>query len=207
MLIERSKLLRRGLLVEYVSVAWITVESIVAVSAGFLAGSLALLAFGGDSFIELISSYAVLTYLKRTLKTPKASRSELGTEKIERITSFLLISLIPIIAVGGVYSYFSRIEPESSLAGIAIGVGAVVIMPILWVQKRRIGREANCLPLSIDAAESATCFFMSLALLGGLLVNYFLDLPWIDYFATAIILAFVMKEAAESHREVMEKPG
>ena len=111
------------------------------------------------------------------------------------------------ITVGGVYSYLSGIEAESSLAGIAVALGAVVIMPILWVQKRRIGGEANCLPLSIDAVESATCFFMSVALLGGLLVNYFLDLPWIDYFATAIILAFVMKEAAESHREVMEKAG
>ena len=182
-----------------------TVESLVAVSAGFLAGSLALLAFGGDSFIELISSYAVLTYLKRTLKNPKASRSELGTEGVEQVTVLLLISLIPMIIVGGVYSYLSGIEAESSLAGIAVALGAVVIMPILWVQKRRIGGEANCLPLSIDAVESATCFFMSVALLGGLLVNYFLDLPWIDYFATAIILAFVMKEAAESHREVMKE--
>lgn len=78
-------------------------------------------------------------------------------------------------------------------------------MPILWAEKKRIGKDANCLPLSIDAVESATCFFMSLALLGGLLVNYFLDLPWIDYVATAIILAFVAREAAESLREVMGK--
>lgn len=85
------------------------VESLVAVSAGFLAGSLALLAFGGDSFIELISSYAVLTYLKRTLRNPEASPSELGTEKVERVTALILISLIPMIAVGGIYSYFSRI--------------------------------------------------------------------------------------------------
>lgn len=182
-----------------------TVETLVAVSAGFLAGSLALLAFGGDSFIELISSYAVLTYLKRTLKNPKAGRSELGTVRVERITALLLVSLIPMIAVGGVYSYLSGVEPESSLAGITVGVGAAVIMPILWAEKRRIGREANCLPLSIDAVESATCFFMSVVLLGGLLINYFLDLPWIDYAATAIILAFVAKEATESLGEIMRK--
>lgn len=181
------------------------VESLVAIGAGLIAGSLALLAFGGDSFIELISSYAVADYIRKLLRNPTASRGELGSEQVERLTALLLISLVPMIALGGVYSYLSRIEPESSLAGIAVAVGAVVIMPILWFEKRRIGKEADCLPLSIDAVESATCFFMSVALLSGLLVNYFLNLPWIDYVATAIILAFVAKEASKSLRKVMKK--
>lgn len=200
-------LLRRGLWVEYVSLAWMLVESLVAIGAGLIAGSLALLAFGGDSFIELISSYAVADYIRKLLRNPTASRGELGAEQVERLTALLLISLIPMIALGGVYSYLSRIEPESSLAGIAVAAGAVVIMPILWFEKRRIGKEADCLPLSIDAVESATCFFMSVALLSGLLVNYILNLPWIDYVATAIILAFVVKEASESIREVMKRAG
>lgn len=202
---ERNSLLRRGLLVEYLSLAWMSVEGLVAMSAGFLTGSLAMLAFGGDSFIELISSYAVLTYLRKTLRNPTGSRRELATQRVEHVTALLLVALIPMIALGGAYSYLYGVEPESSLAGIAVAVGAVVIMPVLWVQKRRIGREANCVPLSIDAAESATCFFMSTALLSGLLINYFLNLPWIDYVATTIILAFVGKEAAESLREVTRK--
>jgi len=74
-------------------------------------------------------------------------------------------------------------------------------MPILWIQKRMIGRETNCVHLSIDAIESATCFLLALALLGGLLVNYLFRIGWIDYLATVIILAFVGKESLEAIRE------
>jgi divalent metal cation (Fe/Co/Zn/Cd) transporter len=191
--------------VEYASLAWMLVESLVAISGGLIAGSLALLAFGGDSFVELISSYAVAVYIRNLLKSPDATSREVGSEQVERFTTLLLISLIPMIALGGVYSYLSRIEPQSSLVGIAIASGAVVIMPVLWFEKRRIGKQADCRPLSIDAIESATCFLMSVALLGGLLVNYFLHIPWIDYGATVIILAFVAKEAAESLTEFGKK--
>ena len=197
-MVSRITLLRRGLWVEYASLAWMLVESLVAISGGLIAGSLALLAFGGDSFIELISSYVVAVYIRNLLRNPEATRREVGSEQVERFTTLLLISLIPMIALGGVYSYLSRIEPQSSLAGIAVASGAVVIMPILWFEKKRIGKQADCRPLSIDAIESVTCFLMSVALLGGLLINYFLHIPWIDYVATAIILAFVAKEAAES---------
>jgi divalent metal cation (Fe/Co/Zn/Cd) transporter len=83
----------------------------------------------------------------------------------------------------------------------AAAIGAVLIMPILWIQKRMIGRETNCVHLSIDAIESATCFLLALALLGGLLVNYLFRIGWIDYLATVIILAFVGKESLEAIRE------
>ena len=103
--------------------------------------------------------------------------------------------------MGATYSYFVGIRPESSLLGIGVAVGAVLIMPVLWIQKRRIGRETNCVPLSVDAIESATCFLMSLALLGGLLLNYLFKIGWVDYLTTAIILGFVGKESLEAFRE------
>ena len=106
------------------------------------------------------------------------------------------------IAAGAIYSYLAGHHPESTLLGIAVAAGAVIIMPVLWLEKLRIGKEAHCLPLTIDAIESATCFFMSVALLGGLLANYLFSAWWVDYVATCIILAFVAKEAAESISEV-----
>ena len=204
---SRGELLCTGLLIEYASVAWMIVECVVSIGVGFLAGSLALLAFGGDSFIELISSYTVAAYIRRSLANPTGDRRELGAERVEWISALLLALLVPVIALGGIYSYFIGREPESSLAGISIAAGAVVIMPALWFEKRRLGIAADCLPLSIDAAESATCFLMSVALLGGLLINYFLNLWWVDYAATAIILVFVAKEAMESIREVRKRNG
>jgi divalent metal cation (Fe/Co/Zn/Cd) transporter len=75
-------------------------------------------------------------------------------------------------------------------------------MPYLWWQKRKIGDETNNLPLSIDAVESVTCLFMSIALLGGLLAEYFFGFWWADYLATAVILVFVAREATGSYREL-----
>ena len=168
---------------------------------GLVGGSLALLAFGGDSLIELISGLTVLAYLRRD-----ASGSEMHDEKrIEQVTSALLFSLIPIIGFGAVYSAVKGVRPEGSSLGIAVALGAVVIMPYLWFKKREIGRETRSLPLSMDALESVTCFFMSVALLGGLIVEYFTGLWWVDYLATGVILAFVAKEAVESYRELREE--
>jgi len=105
---ERARLLHRGLLVEYASLLWMVVESVVAISAGLFAGSLVLIAFGGDSFIELISSYTVANYLRR-IERGKASDGG-RDEKVERITAFLLFALIPVIGLGAVYSYLGGLR-------------------------------------------------------------------------------------------------
>jgi divalent metal cation (Fe/Co/Zn/Cd) transporter len=191
------RLLLRGLVIEYVSLAWMIIESLVSISAGYAASSLALLAFGGDSIVELVSSLTVVTYLLR-----RARSKETDDKRAEWITTLLLFLLIPLIAFGFIYSYVNGVEAESSLPGIAVAVGAVVIMPFLAIQKKKIGSKANLLPLTIDAAESWTCFFMSLALLGGLLANYLWKIWWLDYVAGAVILAFILKEALESLKEV-----
>jgi len=197
---EKSKLLHRGLLVEYASLAWMASESLVAIGAGFFSGSLALIAFGGDSFIELVSSYTVADYLRRIEKgeTSEGQRDE----SVERITAFMLFALIPVIGFGAFYSYLSGIRAEASPLGIAVAFGAVVIMPLLWYEKKRIGHATDCLPLTIDAIESATCFLMSIALLASLLINYLWKIAWTDYVATAAILIFVGKEALESASEM-----
>jgi divalent metal cation (Fe/Co/Zn/Cd) transporter len=193
--------IRVGIRIEYFSSAWMTVEALSSIVFGLMAGSLALLAFGGDSLIELISGLAVLTYLRRD-----ANGSEMhGTKRTERVTSALLFSLIPVIGLGAAYSFLTGLRPEGSPVGIAVAIGAVVIMPYLWLEKRKIGRETRSLPLSVDAIESVTCFFMSVALLGGLVTEYFLGLWWVDFLATGVILVFVAREAIESYQELNER--
>lgn len=175
-----------------------TVEVIGSVWTGLIAGSFALLAFGGDSLVELLSGFTALTFLKRT---PSRFETNPG-KRIERVTNALLFSLIPVIGLVAVYSYVTGLRPEASPLGVAIALGAVVVMPYLWLRKRRIGRETRSSILSMDAIASLTCIFMSIALLGGLLVEYFLGLWWVDYLATAVILAFVSREAVESYHEL-----
>ena len=187
----------RAISLEYFGSLWMVVEVVGAIGAGLASGSLALLAFGGDSVVELLSSFVVFAHLRGDV----TGSTGLG-RRTSAIATALLIAIIPIIGLGAVYSYSTGMRPEGSLLGIAIAIGAVAIMPYLWLAKRKIGRETNCLPLTIDAVESATCFFMSVALLGGLLAEYLLRVWWADYVAAAVILAFVAREAAEAYGEM-----
>jgi divalent metal cation (Fe/Co/Zn/Cd) transporter len=199
------RLLQRGLFVEYASLAWMTVECAVAIYSGVAAWSLALLAFGGDSLIELLSSFAVAQHLRTSLTGRPSSTAHAENKRSEWVTALLLLSLIPVIGLAAVYSFLSGIKPESSVLGIAVAVAAVVIMPVLWFEKKRIGTAVDCLPLTIDAVESATCFWMSTALVSGLAINYIWRISWIDYLATFVILVFVAREARESIGEVRRR--
>jgi divalent metal cation (Fe/Co/Zn/Cd) transporter len=142
--------------------------------------------------------------LRNSLTGRGSSTSHAETKQAEWATALLLLSLLPVIGLAAVYSFLRGIRPESSLLGIAVAIGAVVIMPVLWFEKKRIGTASNCLPLTIDAVESATCFWMSAALLSGLVVNYVWRFSWIDYVATFVILGFVAREAREAINEVRE---
>jgi len=188
--VESDDLLKRGLLVEYASLAWMTAEAVGAIIAGTFAGSLALLAFGGDSLIELASSIAVVGHLR---EENSGRGSDDRTEKAEQATVLLLFLLIPVIGLGTTYAYLSGVKPELSILGILVAAGAIVIMPVLWFEKRRIGKKANCLPMAVDATESATCFSMSVALLVGLVANFLWKLWWVDYVATVVILFFLSR--------------
>ncbi len=196
------RLIRRGVFVEYASLAWMSVEFVVSIYSGITAWSIALLAFGGDSLIELLSSATVVRHLRNSLTGSEDASIHLEERRAEWVTALLLLTLIPVIGLAAAYAFFSGIQPESSPLGIAVAIGAVIIMPGLWFEKRRLGAASDCLPLTIDATESATCFLMAVTLLLGLLINYLWRVPWIDYAAAIVILAFVAKEALESVREV-----
>jgi divalent metal cation (Fe/Co/Zn/Cd) transporter len=174
-----------------------SVEVFGAVLAGVLAGSLALAAFGADSSIELISSTVVLSHLRSD-----AEGREGRGRSISRLTNLLLFSLIPTLGGIGAYSFLSGVRPEGTLLGVAVATGAVIVMPFLWYEKRRIGKQTRCLPLSIDAFASATCFLMSVTLLAGLLAEYLWGIWWADYVATVAIMAFIGREALESRHEI-----
>ena len=182
---------------ELLGSAWMLIEVAGALVMGVLSGSLALVAFGGDSVVELLSSFVVFRHLRDA-----ASGGSGPGRRTALTTTLLLFALVPTVGTGAVYSYVSGLRRVGSIVGVAIAVGAVVIMPYLWLEKRKIGKETKCLPLSIDAVESATCLLMAVALLTGLLAEYFLGLWWADYLAAGVILAFVLREGVESYHTV-----
>jgi len=189
-----------GIRVEYFSSAWMIIEVLGSIGLGLVAGSFALLAFGGDSMIELISGFAVLSNLRSDV-----AGSEMHNKMTEQISSALLFALIPTIGLGAVYSYVIGLRPEESPLGIAVAAGAVIVMPFLWLEKKKIGEQTRSSPLRMDAVESVTCLLMAIALLGGLLLELLLGLWWVDYLATCVILAFVAREALESYRELRQE--
>jgi len=177
-----------------------SVEVVVALFVGLISLSFALVAFGADSLVELISASVVVSHLRKD----SAGERHLG-ERSALASALLLVALIPVIAIPSTYYFLiARTLPEFSPYGLAIAAAAIVIMPLLWLRKRRIGRDTNCLPLTVDAAESATCFFMAIAVFVGLFAQYELGVTWADYAATLVILAFVASEAYESLREFGE---
>jgi divalent metal cation (Fe/Co/Zn/Cd) transporter len=147
--------------------------------------------------VELISASVVLSHLKKD-----SSGDEHLGERSASISALLLVLLIPVIAIPSSYFFFfAKTGPEISPITLVFAAAAIAIMPALWLRKRKIGRDTNCIPLSIDAAESATCFFMAIALFAGLSAEYVFDISWADYAATLVILAFVAKEAYSSMKE------
>lgn len=191
--------MRSAVHVEYFGSIWMAIEVVASVAAGLAAGSFALLAFGGDSVVEFISGVVVLTQLRR---------GKPGEENatVERIESGLLFALVGTIGLGAAYSFLSGLRPEGSALGLVVAIGAIVIMPYLYVRKRTIGMQTATPALLMDAVASLTCIFMTVALLGGLLLEYFLGLWWADYVATAAILIFVAKEAVDAFRELRSEP-
>jgi hypothetical protein len=114
-----------GIKVEYFSTAWMIVEALGSVGFGLLAGSFALLAFGSDSLIELLSGFAVLSHLRKDV-----AGSEIESRRTELLTTGLLFALIPVIALGAVYSYASGLRPEGYHA-----------LPLVAEEKDRRGNE------------------------------------------------------------------
>ena len=110
-----GKQVRSGLNLEYFSLGWMSVEVVGFIVAGLIIGkSFALFAFAGDSVVEMISAYAVMTYMRGLSRKTKFSKV-LESERTEKITSALLILLVPTIAIAAIYSHFAGIEPEASL--------------------------------------------------------------------------------------------
>lgn len=196
----RRSAVRRSLVVQYLNNSWMAVEVAGGLLAGFAALNFALLAFGGDSVIELISGVVVMLHLRNN--DTGGWRGELGASRISR---YLLLALLPAIGGGAIFSYLAGTRPETSLPGLVVAALAVVIMPFFWFEKRKLGRKTNCVPLRIDAVESATCLSLSVVLLAGLLIQWLMHAYWVMYIALGLMLFFIGREALEgagSHKSV-----
>jgi divalent metal cation (Fe/Co/Zn/Cd) transporter len=162
------------------------IECGTALYAAACAHSPSLLAFGSDSFVELLSAAVVLL----RYGSPKS----ISEQKTARIAGALLFLLALVVASTALLALVLHWRPETSYLGMIVTVAALAVMPVLATLKRREGRRSNNVALAADAVQSATCAYLAFITLAGLAANAALHIPWIDSVAALFAIPILLKE-------------
>jgi divalent metal cation (Fe/Co/Zn/Cd) transporter len=192
--IPSSDAIRRIQRVQTVTIAWMSVEAAVSLFAACRSRSPALLAFGGDSAIELFSAVVVLWRFRASDAHGDVER------RAARVAGALLFALAAFVAVTSVTSLLGYSEPKTTFLGIAVLVAAATIMPWLAKEKRRLSGATGSAALRADAAQSALCAYLSLIALSGLAINAIWHVKWADPLAALIVLPLIVWEGKEAMR-------
>lgn len=193
----RTALIERAFRLEWITVAWMVVEGIVAIGTGVVAGSLTLMAFGLDSVIELISAGVLIWRLSIELRHGQAF-SERAERTASRIGGALLFALAAYIVAGAAWSLWTRHGEAFSLLGLIVALLAMPIMIFLARRKIAVATQLSSRAMRADAAESITCGWLSLVVVVGLLADVTLGAWWVDAMTSLAIVGFVVKEAREA---------
>ncbi|WP_137843371.1 cation transporter [Microbacterium sp. 2FI] len=175
------------------TISYNVIEAIVAITAGTVASSAALVAFGLDSTIEVLSAAAVAWQFTR--RDPE--RSEKGTLRVIAVAFFALSAFV----IGSsLVALIGRVEVEHSTLGIIITALSLVIMPLLSLAERRAGTELGSATAVADSKQTLICAYLSAAVLAGLLLNSLFDWWWADAIAGLVIAGFAIREGIEAWR-------
>jgi len=187
-----TRLRRRGFWLEYASMAWMTAEAAVAITAGILASSIALTGFGLDSVIEFFAAAIVIWQLRGEI-----AGQERETRAV-RLIGVTFFALAAYLTAESIHDLVTRARPGESIAGLAVTAAALIVMPLLAIAKRRTGQALGNRTLIADSAETAFCAYTSAATLAGVGLNTALGWWWADPTAALIIAALAVKEGIEA---------
>lgn len=182
---------RMVLWLQGVTLAWMLAECAISLYAASTARSTALLAFGGDSLVELLSaSVALLSFMPSSITKKQASRW----------AGMLLFLLAGVVALTAILSLRHALGPDTSRSGIAVTIAALVVMPFLAWLKRRAAQTTGSRALRADAAQSATCAYLAAITLAGLGINAAFHISWIDSAAALAALPVLIIEGRKAMR-------
>lgn len=201
---RRVVLHRRALWLEYTTVGWNVVEAVVAITAGVIAGSVALIGFGADSAIEVISAVGLLWRLRKAGPQAAASEESAAEKRalyVVAITFFVLASYITWEAVG---SLISREPPLTSPVGIILAVLSLLVMTTLASVKQRTGKAMGSRALVADSKETWVCSYLSLALLLGVGAYAVFGWWWADPVGALAMLPVILWQGWETLSEARE---
>ena len=195
--LNRPALVRRGLRLNWLTLAYNTVEAVVSVAAGLVAGSVALLGFGVDSGIEVTASVAAQWRLRVDVDPERRERVERLTRRVIG-ASFLALAVY--VLVDSLTTLWRREAPEASRLGLVILVLSVVVMPVLARAKRRVALALKSRALEADAAQTSLCAYLSVIALAGVGLNAALSWWWADPVAALVMVPIIAKEGIEGLR-------
>src|SRR6266576_1001329 len=177
---------RAGRRVEYLSIAWTSLEAVIGITIGILAGSVALIGFGADSVIEVASSCVLLWRL--------AASSDEREKHAHRLVGACFFALAAYIAIDASVDLLKHEAPKATYLGMIYAGACVVVMPLLARAKRRVAVRLNSNALHADSHQSDICAYLSVILLLGLALNAALGWWWADPIAALAMLPIIIRE-------------
>ena len=194
---NRASQVKRGRRLEYFTIIYNSLEGIIAIVAGVVAGSIALVGFGFDSLIEVTSGVALLWRLHSDADESRRERMESVTLRIVGIC-FILLALY--VSYDSIKSLVRHEAPNESRPGIILAIVSLIVMPLLVRAKRRVARSISSKALMADSKQTELCTYLSAILLGGLLLNALVGWWWADPVAAIVMVPIIVKEGLEGLR-------
>src|SRR6478609_1268721 len=190
---DRTRLERRARMLAWGGIAWHFVEFGIALGAGVVASSIALIGFGADSLIEALAGFVVIwLFTGSRLHSPTAER------RAQQLIAASFFVLAAYITAESIRTVVGGTHPETSWVGVGLAAFTAVTMPLLAVAKRRVGNRLHSAAAVKEASQTALCAYLSVALLVGLLANALAGWWWADPTVALLIAAIAAKEGRES---------
>jgi divalent metal cation (Fe/Co/Zn/Cd) transporter len=190
---EHDRLIGRAKTLSWLSLAWMTVEGAVAITAALIAGSVALLGFGIDSAIEGVAS--VIVIWRFTGPRRLSEHAERQAQKGVAVSFFLLA---PYIAQDAIRALIDGDRPSTSWVGIGLSVSSILVMPLLGRAKQRVGERLDSGATAGEGAQNLLCAYMAAGVLAGLAANAVLGWWWLDPVIALVIAALAIREGREA---------
>ena len=204
-LVARERLQRRGVRLEWFTVAWNVAEAVVAIAAGVAAGSIALIGFGVDSGIEVVAASALLWRFRSAEVEASQEAHGRAEQRALYVVSATFFALAAYIAFDAIQALASRDEPESSTVGLILALVSLAVMPTLAYAKQQTGRALASRALQADAVETWVCAYLSLALLVGIGLNIAAGWWWADPVAALGMLPVIVWQGWETLEDAREE--
>ena len=193
--LERPAVVQRGRRLEYFTIGWNAVEGLVAILAGLIAGSISLVGFGIDSFIEVTSGSVLLWRMSVDANERDRERNE---KRALKVVGVCFVALAAYIAYESATDLWFKRPPDHSIPGIILACVSIVAMPLLSRAKRKVGHMLGSAAMQADAKQAEFCTYLSAILLVGLLLNAVFGLWWADPMAALVMVPVIAKEGFES---------